>query len=171
MESVCVSAEDIVLTPLDVARDVVHHFKPYGRILDPCEGNGAFSQFMPDCSTCEIRQGRDFYAWTGPVDWIVSNPPYSIFSDFLRHSFTIAENIVYLIPINKVFNGDRMMREIWAWGGVVEIYVVAGGGALGFPIGFAIGAVHFQRGYKGGIKTTFRTPIVAPPSHEQTTFA
>ena len=158
METESVRSDDIILTPLDVARDVVNHFKPYGRILDPCRGNGAFADLMPGCDWCEIRQGRDFYAWREQVDWIVSNPPYSVFSDFLRHSMTVAENIVYLIPVNKIFNSDRMMREIWQWGGVPEIYTVAGGGALGFPIGFAIGAVHFRRNYRGQTRVNFRTP-------------
>jgi hypothetical protein len=158
MEAESVRLDDIILTPLDVARDVVKHFKPSGRILDPCRGNGAFADLMPGCDWCEIREGRDFYDWREPVDWIVSNPPYSVFADFLRHSLTVAENIVYLIPVNKIFNSDRMMREIWTWGGVPEIYTVAGGGALGFPIGFAIGAVHFRRAYRGETRVTFRTP-------------
>lgn len=158
LEAESVRLDDIILTPLDVARDVVKHFKPSGRILDPCRGNGAFADLMPGCEWCEIREGRDFYNWREPVDWIVSNPPYSVFSDFLRHSLNVAENIVYLIPVNKIFNSDRMMREIWTWGGVPEIYTVAGGGALGFPINFAIGAVHFKRSYRGETRVTFRTP-------------
>ncbi len=166
LETESVRSDDIVLTPLDVARDVVNHFKPSGRILDPCKGNGAFADLMPGCEWCEIREGRDFYDWREPVDWIVSNPPYSVFADFLRHSLNVAENIVYLIPVNKIFNSDRMMREIWSWGGVPEIYTVAGGGALGFPIGFCIGAVHFKRGYRGDTRVTFRThndPSAAMP--------
>lgn len=156
LETEIVRGDDIVLTPDAVAADVVAHFKPSGRMLDPCKGPGAFLQHMPGADWCEIREGRDFFTWREPVDWIVSNPPYSIFSEFLRHSFTIAENIVYLIPINKAFNSDRMMREVWAWGGVPEIYVVGGGGALGFPIGFCIGAVHYRRGYSGPISIAFR---------------
>lgn len=157
-ETESVRADDVVLTPRDVAADVVQHFAPTGSILDPCRGDGAFSDAMPGCDWCEVRDGRDFFQFTKAVDWIVSNPPYSIFSDFLRHSFTVSENIVYLIPVNKVFNSDRMMREIWTWGGVPEIYVIGGGGSLGFPIGFCIGAVHFKRGFKGDCKTTFRNP-------------
>ncbi len=157
LETESVRSDDIILTPLDVARDVVKHFKPTGRILDPCKGSGAFSDLMPGCEWCEIREGRDFYNWREQVDWIVSNPPYSVFADFLRHSMTVAANIVYLIPVNKIFNSDRMMREIWSWGGVPEIYTVAGGGALDFPIGFCIGAVHFKRGYRGDTRVTFRT--------------
>lgn len=156
MESESVRFDDIILTPPDVAADIIQHFKPAGRILDPCRGNGAFSNLMPGCDWCEIRQGRDFYQYRQPVDWIVSNPPYSVFSEFLRHSMSIAQNIVYLIPVNKIFNSDKLMREIFAWGGVPEIFTVGSGGSLGFPIGFAIGAVHFQRDYKGPIMVSFR---------------
>lgn len=155
-EELAIRGDDIVLTPPEVARDVVRHFQPSGRVLDPCRGDGAFSNLISGCSWCEVREGRCFYEWSESMDWIISNPPYSIFSDFLRHSFKIAENIVYLIPINKVFNSEKMVREIWAWGGVKEIYVVSAGGSLGFPIGFCIGAVHFQRAYKGKIEVTFR---------------
>jgi hypothetical protein len=149
---------DIVLTPDHIAKAVVDRFKPSGRVLDPCKGDGAFLRHMPGAEWCEIREGRCFYDWKERVDWIVSNPPYSIFSEFLRHSFTVAENIVYLIPVNKAYNSDRMMREIWAWGGVKTILVIGSGGSLNFPIGFCIGAVHFQRGYRGGTGVEFYTP-------------
>ena len=147
---------DIVLTPRDVARDVVSRFQPCGRVLDPCKGDGAFTEFMPEAEWCEIREGRDFFDWREPVDWIVSNPPYSIFSRFLRHSMKVAQDIVYVVPTNKVFNSDGMMRELWAWGGIPQIYQIAPGRRIGFPVGYGIGAVHFQRGYRGPIQVTFR---------------
>jgi hypothetical protein len=155
LETESVRGDDIVLTPRHIAKAIVERFKPYGRVLDPCRGNGAFSDVMPGCDTCEIRDGQDFFAWSDPVDWIVSNPPYSIYSDFLRHSFKVAREIVYLIPINKAFNSDRMMREVQEWGGIPTIYVIGSGGSLNFPIGFAIGAVHYSRGYRGGTMTEF----------------
>ena len=146
---------DIVITPEGVASEIVQHFKPTGRILDPCKGEGAFTEHLNGAEWCEIMEGRDFFEWHEPVDWIVSNPPYSIFSAFLRHSMEIAENVVYLIPVNKAFNSTTMMKEIWTWGGVPEIHVIGSGGELGFPIGFCIGAVHFQREYQGGTFVTF----------------
>jgi hypothetical protein len=152
--------QDVVFTPEDVAIDVIKHFAPSGRILDPCKGDGAFYRNMPGAEWCEISEGRDFFEWKEPVDWIVSNPPYSIFSHFLRHSCAVAENIVYLIPINKPFNSDKMMREIYGWGGIKTIYVIGGGASLGFPIGFCIGAVHFLKGYEGCARIDFRKPMV-----------
>jgi len=160
-ETEAVRADDIVLTPDWVAYAIVQRFKPSGRILDPCKGEGAFLQFLPGADWCEIREGRDFFLWDKPIDWIVSNPPYSIFSQFLRHSFKLADNIVYLVPINKAFNSDKMMREIWAWGGIRTCLDFGSGGSLNFPIGFAIGALHFERGYRGGMGMEFATPPAA----------
>lgn len=159
--NLALNPHDVVYTPDDVARDVVEFFKPTGRILEPSKGDGAFMKYLPTADWCEITEGRDFFACHEHYDWIVGNPPYSIFSDFMRHGFDTADNIVFVIPINKAFNSDRMMREISDYGGIRMIYVIGAGGQLGFvDVGFAIGAVHFQRGYKGGTFTYFRSKDV-----------
>lgn len=154
-----VNKADVVLTPLWAAKAIVQKFSPSGSILDPCCGQGVFLKCMFGADWCEISNGRDFFDWDRPVDWIVSNPPYSIFSDFLRHSMKVARNIVYLIPVNKVFNSYRIMREIYSWGGIPLIYVIGSGADLKFPIGFCSGAVHFQRGYQGNTQVEFYKEI------------
>ena len=152
--------EDIVLTPDRVAKDIVSRFQPKGKILDPCSGNGAFLDHMPGAEWCEIRQGRDFFEWKHKVDWIVSNPPYSIFKVFLEHSFEIADNIVYLVPILKIFNSLSIMRITKKWGGVETCYVVGNGKDLSFPQqGYVIAALHFKKDYKGGMHIEFSKHI------------
>jgi hypothetical protein len=146
---------DVVMTPRWCAKSIVEHFKPTGRVLDPCRGFGAFSDHMPGCEWCEISEGRDFFAWTEPVDWIVSNPPYAIYSKFMRHAMTLANEIVWLIPINKAWNSDRSIRDVFRWGGIVETMVVGPGSSLDFPVGFSVGAVHFRKGYRGPMSTSF----------------
>jgi len=154
---IAVVEKDVCQTPDEVARDVVRFFDPRGVCLDPCRGDGAFYRYLPaGTDWCEIGEGRDFFAYDRRVDWIVSNPPYSVFSQWLRHSFTVADDIVYLIPVNKAFNSYRLMREIYEWGGIRCIYVVDSGGRLGFEVGFAVGAVHFRRGYRGFTEVVFR---------------
>jgi len=65
---------DIVYTPRWVAEDMVNHFKPFGNILEPCRGGGVFMEFLPpNTEWCEIVEGRDFFEWETPVDWVVSN--------------------------------------------------------------------------------------------------
>lgn len=142
---------DVVLTPAHIASGIVDYFKPSGRILDPCKGDGAFLRQMPGAEYCELQEGRDFFDWREPVDWIVSNPPYSVFLEWMRHSFRVAENIVYLIPINKAFNSNTLLKETYEWGGIAEILHIGSGAACNFKLGFAVGAVHYKRGYSGGI--------------------
>lgn len=70
---------DRVYTPDALALDIVRHFRPAGRILEPACGGGALLHAMPGCGWCEINKGVDFLACT----WIVTNPPYSILTKFL----------------------------------------------------------------------------------------
>jgi len=152
-----INQNDVVYTPDAVARDIVNYFNPSGMCLDPCLGDGAFYKYLPSGREwCEIEKGRDFFFWSKPVDWIVGNPPYSIFSDWLRHSMELAPNIVYLIPIAKVYSVEGRMKEIYQWGGIVETVYYGKGTELGFPFGFPAGAVYIRRGFGGPIKVSFR---------------
>ena len=137
---------DVVFTPDWVAKDMVEWFKPSGTILEPSSGDGVFLEYLPaGTEWCEINKGRDFFKWDKRVDWIVGNPPYGIFADWLRYSFNISNNIVYLIPINKPYNSGKLLQQINKWGSIKHIRYYANGAALGFPIGFAIGAIHFSK--------------------------
>jgi hypothetical protein len=147
---IALDPQDVVYTPDWVARDMVEHFKPSGVILEPSCGDGAFLKYLPNAEWCEIEKGRDFFAWANRVDWIIGNPPYSVFSKWLGHSFEIADNACYLIPLTRLFNSGYFIKRLLDWGGIVEIKYYADGAELGFPIGFACGAVWFQRGYIGG---------------------
>jgi len=141
---------DVVYTPAWCAEDMVRHFKPEGRVLEPCKGGGVFMDFLPDdADWCEIAEGRDFFDWKEPVDWVISNPPYSITRPWFKHSYTIADNLVYLVPLRNIFSGYGFLREIADFGGIVELRTYGTGSKLNFPMGNAIGAFHIQRGYKG----------------------
>lgn len=144
---------DVVYTPDYIAKDIVDYFQPYGKCLDPCKGLGAFLQFLPpDSDWCEIAEGRNFFDYEKQVDWIISNPPYSILDEWLEHSYKIAKNIVYLLPLSKLFNSSRRMQMICNKGGIKEILFVTAGRRLGFTFGYACGAVYFQRDYKGATR-------------------
>ena len=66
---------DDVQTPAELAKAIVAHFLPSGRVLEPCRGGGAFVKAIPAGDWCDLAVGRDFLAATGPWDWIVSTPP------------------------------------------------------------------------------------------------
>lgn len=151
---------DIVYTPDWCARDIVEHFAPSGVVLDPCKGKGVFLDFLPHGSPwCEITEGVDFFEWTTPVDWVIGNPPYSLTRPWFKHSYTIADQLVYLVPLRNVFSGYGFVREIHEWGGIREIRTYGTGGRLGFPMGNAVGAMHIERGYRGGTVFSFFDPL------------
>lgn len=142
--------EDVVYTPTWCAADIVSHFDPRGVVLDPCRGKGAFHDLLPEGSPwCEITEGVDFFDWSTPVDWVIGNPPYSLTRPWFRHSYSIAEHLVYLVPCRNVFSAAGFLTEIHEFGGFREIRLYGTGGKLGFPMGNAVAAFHVQRGWSG----------------------
>lgn len=155
--------KDVVYTPAEVARDIINYFNPSGYLLDPCRGDGAFyDNFPAGCrrAYCEITEGKDFYNWSEHVDWVIGNPPYSIFHEFLKHSFSIADNVLFLVPTNKIFQSWKTMGMIKKWGGVKGMLVYGPGHLVGFPFGFSVGAFHFQKGFESPT-ITMRRPLPA----------
>lgn len=142
---------DKIFTPLNVAKQIIDLFDLKGKVLDAFMGNGAFYNQYPENvekDWCEIDKGRDFFEYNDKVDWIVTNPPYSIFDEVLKHSFEIADNIVYLVPLSKVFSSMGRIRKILDFGNIKEIYILSAS-KCGFPFGFPCCAVHFEKGFKG----------------------
>jgi hypothetical protein len=142
---------DVTYTPEWVAKDMVDFFQPSGLILEPCAGDGVFLRFLPPAFWCEIQSGKDFFSWDTPVDWIIGNPPYGQFRKWFTHSFNMAENVCYLIPVWKAFSAFLLVKEYKQWGDIKHVRYYGTGSSLGWPLGNAIGAVHFQKGYCGPI--------------------
>ena len=115
-------SNDDIQTPPALARQLVDHFKPHGRVLEPCRGDGNIYRRLPRGRVwCEIKEDRDFFAWDQPVDWIITNPPWSQVRRFLQHGMGLSENVVFLLTINHVWTKARL-RDIRAAGfGLREI--------------------------------------------------
>lgn len=163
-----VDPADIVYTQNELAKTIVEFLNPAGKCLDPCKGDGAFYNYFPEGREyCELREGSDFLHYSGKVDWVIGNPPYSIFKDFLEKGFEIADNVSYLVPTNKIFQRQVIMEMINKYGGIKSMVVYGSGSLIGFPFGFSVGNFHFKKGYKGeckivmGVKTLFGRTTMA----------
>ena len=144
-------ANDKIYTPINIAKKIISEFDLDGTVLDAFYGNGVFYENYPNNVIkhwCEIDLGKNFFDYNEKVDWIVTNPPYSIFGEVLSHSLKIADNIVYLIPINKLTSSFTRVKNIANWGGIPKIIIMSPK-EINFPFGFAVGAVYFKKGYKG----------------------
>ena len=146
---------DVVFTPHHIAETVIRWVNPKGKCLDPCMGEGAFYNLLSEPRYwCEITKGRNFYEFNEKMDWIIGNPPYSDFNLFLQHSFKLAENVVFLVPVAKIFKSWKTINVIRQYGGIVKMWLVPAN-RCGFPFGFPAMAVHFKRNYIGKTKIEY----------------
>ena len=137
---------DKIYTPLKISKMIIDMFDIKGTVLDGFMGDGSFYNQYPESVSkdwCEIDKGIDFFKYKDKVDWIITNPPYSILDEVLEHSFEIANNIVYLVPLSKIV--------ISKFGGVPLIYIISASKCK-FPFGFPACAIYFKKKYNGETK-------------------
>ena len=150
---------DIVYTPDHLAEAIVKHFSPSGTVLEPCAGGGAFSRAIKKHTgrkpfECEIEKGTDFFKFSHKVDWIVTNPPWSLARKFAQHAYEVADNVVFLITINHFTALKARFRDMEMAGFAIREIALVDTPPKPWPqSGFQLGAIHFQRGYKA--KTGF----------------
>lgn len=167
---IALTSMDEVYTPDWAASDMVRWFRPTGKILEPCRGDDAIYKYLPGAEWCEIKRGRDFYKWTVKVRWIIGNPPYSKnqFPEWMQHSFEIADNVVYIMPIRKFFSSNRVMELSRNYGGLKHVRIYGPGGNLGWNFGHPCGALHWVRDYCGDTSWSwYAAPSPAPLDGER----
>jgi len=147
------STHDKVYTPYEVARKIIYSFpiEQGQTVLEPCRGQGAFyNNFPAFCNKkwCEIDDGVDFFDFTEKVDWIITNPPYSIFDEFAKHCFEVADNVVFLAPAMKMTSSFSRLKMYSDFGCPKRITFI-GASKCGFPFGFPCAIVWWQKDYKG----------------------
>ena len=144
-----VNPNDVVFTPDWLACQIVSMFPIKGKVLEPCKGEGAFLNYLPkNTDWCEIAEGVNFYDYDKKVDWLVTNPPYSDFNRFLEHAFELADNVVLLVPVAKMFKSMGTLKTIMSYGGFVSIHTLPASRA-GFPFGFPCAVYFMQKEYTG----------------------
>lgn len=104
---------------------------------------------MPGCEWCEIDEGKDFLAIEGQWDWIVTNPPWSKFRQFLAKAMQCAGDVVFLVTMNHFFTKARMRDVAEAGFGFVEALLVPTPPKPWPQSGFQVAAVHLRKGYHG----------------------
>lgn len=146
---------DKVMTREYIAIKIINHFKSQGIVLDPAKGTGNFyNNFKGKKDWCEIDEGKDFFNYNKKVDWIITNPPYSIYDMFLLKCFEVSDNVVLLVPLTKAFKSQKIQRQIEKYGGLKEVVMLGGGQNIGFNFGFPVGCLYYKRNYKGKCKIT-----------------
>lgn len=141
---------DKVYTPETIAKQLINllPIKDTDMVLEPCMGVGSFYNNLPGIKDwCEIDKGRDFFEYSTKVDWIVTNPPYSIFDQFVTHCFDISDNVCLLVPLSKIVSSLGRIKQYKEYGGINKMWILSAS-RCGFPFGFPCCFVWFQKGKK-----------------------
>ncbi len=116
--------KDRVYTPEELAIKIINSVSLYGKVLDPCMGEGSFyNNINHDKDWCELDKGKDFLLYTNRVDWVITNPPWSKFREFLIHAMSISDNIAFLAPINHFITKARL-RDISSKGFYINKFIL-----------------------------------------------
>ena len=143
------NSNDIIMTPASLCNALYLHFRPQGKILEPCKGTGNFyNTFSQEKDWCEITENRDFFDYHEKVSSIMTNPPWSDIRNFLCHSMDLAQNIYLLLTINHIWTKARLRDIRQHRFGIKEICMVPT--PRNFPqSGFQLGMVHLQKEFSG----------------------
>ena len=145
------TSNDIVMTPLYLAKKLIEHFSPKGKGLEPCRGTGNIWSLLKDADWCEINDGKDFYMYKNKVDYIFTNPPWSQIRKFLQHSYDIANEIYILCTVNHIWTKSRLRDMEKAGFGIREICIF--NTPKEFPqSGFQCGMIWISKNYNEKIK-------------------
>jgi len=155
---------DRIMTPERLTKKIINKYAILGKTyLEPCKGTGNFVKSLNEFGVCpdwcEINEGRDFFDYSDHVDWIITNPPYSILTMFLKHSLEVADNVVFLCLSNALMFTSRM-RLIKDMGfAFKEFHFVPSPNKYdGWPtFGIPFAAVHLLKGYEGDVKFSYDT--------------
>ena len=146
---------DIHLTPVETALDVIYTFKPEGKICEPCrgkDGSGGFWQTGIFTEWFEVDDGRNFFDNTEYYDWIITNPPYSILTQFLNLSLMYADNVVFApVKVQKLFSKTMTYLPIYHNKGLKELIFIECPPEPFPQTGFQYVYAHWQKGYSGSI--------------------
>ena len=92
---------DILYTPKSIAINMIDmcELRENEYVLDPSKGGGVFYDNYPEYvkkEWCEIAEGKNFFDCVNKFDWVIGNPPYSMWDKWLEHTMAITENFCYI---------------------------------------------------------------------------
>ena len=96
-------------------------------VLEPACGGGAIVRVLSDrgyqnVTAYDLEDGKSFLDETGRFDCVLTNPPYSLSQEFIRHGLEVADRTIYLLPITYL-HGQRRHDEFYGKGHLHQINV------------------------------------------------
>ena len=120
---------DFYQTPYSITEQLLEVEKFEGNILEPSCGKGAISKVLTkhgfDVTAQDYDEGNgvDFLKFNKKFDNIITNPPFRLANEFVKHSLELANNkIAMLLPLNYL-HGVTRLNEIYNLKKLKTVYV------------------------------------------------
>ena len=88
-------------------------------VSDPCAGNGAIVMILEEYGFRKIishdvlTDKVDFLHNSTPVDYIITNPPYSLANEFILHAKEVVrDRFAFLLPLTYL-QGSYRYKNVW----------------------------------------------------------
>lgn len=94
---------------------------------EPCAGDFRIANFLEEkgltVTWSEIQESKDFFDWDEKVDLILTNPPYSLAQEFIKHALPRADLVIMLLRLN--FLGAQKRYKFWCDNEPDALYVLS----------------------------------------------
>lgn len=120
---------DFYQTPYNITRRLLEAENFKGSILEPSAGGGAITAVLHEAGYKDITaydlviDDKDFLDETAKFDNIITNPPFSLASEFILKAHEIArDKIALLLPLSYL-HGKARHDEIYSLKTLQKVYV------------------------------------------------
>ena len=149
---------DLFFTPVEVAKKCISTMPvANGDVLyDPFYGDTGpfYEHFREPREWAEIRMGRDFFDRTEPVDFICSNPPFSILTQVLQHSCKVCRKGFGYIILSTALTLSRLNLCRSHGFELTRVGLIQNRRWFGYPCLFVV----FERGGAGVLSFAINVP-------------
>jgi len=104
-----------------VAEHIIkQEFTPNSTILEPCCGNGMISMELEKMGYTVKNndlftqpQGVDYLTMDTDYPYVISNPPFSLWDEFVKHAKKTAQKIMFIGRLNYFGTHSRLISGVW----------------------------------------------------------
>lgn len=106
-------ASDFYETPYSMTRQFldVEHFDKSKTFLEPACGDNAIVKVLRErfsnVHAHDLKYGQDFLGYDGKVDYIITNPPFSLAKEFILKAKEVSDKFSMLLPLSYLHGKER----------------------------------------------------------------